>query len=174
MVKRLKCFAGIGSRQTPPDIQELMTKIASFLESRKMILRSGAADGADAAFERGVKNPSMKEIYLPWRGFNDHPSDLYHVYPEALAYAAKFHPGWKYLSQGAQKLLARDCYQVVGPDLQTPVEFVVCWTQGGGQRGGTGQAIRIANDSSIPVFNIYSKSVRETLKECILSDQLFV
>jgi len=173
MAKRMKFYAGIGSRETPQDIQAFMAEIASFLESRKMILRSGAADGADAAFERGVKDPNMKEIYLPWKGYNKHPSELCHVYPDAMKFASKYHPSWESISPGAQRLIARDGYQVVGLDLQKPVRFVVCWTKKGKEAGGTGQAIRIARQFDIPVLNLYFKRVQNIVKECMLSDQLF-
>lgn len=51
-------YTGIGSRETPQEIQNLMFKIAQKLDS-KYILRSGGADGADLAFEKGS---SKKEI----------------------------------------------------------------------------------------------------------------
>ncbi len=45
-------------------------------------------------------------------------------------------------------------FQVLGSDLETPVSFVVCWTIGGKISGGTGQALRIAKDLGIPIFNL--------------------
>ena len=54
----------------------------------------------------------------------------------------------------ARKFHARNCYQVLGKDLQSPSNFVLCWTPGGAVTGGTGQALRIAIDRGIPVFNM--------------------
>ena len=71
--------------------------------------------------------------------------------------ASKFHPAWNKLSQGAKKLIARNGYQVLGKDLNDPVELVVCWTQDGKVQGGTAQAIKIANYCYIPVFNLYNE-----------------
>lgn len=51
-----KIYTGIGSRETPPDILELMTKIARFMFKQGFTLRSGGADGADSAFEAGAEN----------------------------------------------------------------------------------------------------------------------
>ena len=51
--------------------------------------------------------------------------------------------------------MARNCHQVLGQDLKTPVDFIVCWTKDGGESGGTGQALRIARDLNIPVYNLY-------------------
>ena len=41
---------------------------------------------------------------------------------------------------------------------ETPVEFVVCYTKGGKRTGGTGQALRLAEILSIPIydFGVYS------------------
>jgi hypothetical protein len=145
-------YAGIGSRETPPEILLRMTKGAAWLSSKGYTLRSGGAPGADSAFEAGAES---KEIYLPWRGFNGNPSPLYTITPEALKIAAEHHPAWDHCSSAAQKLHARNVHQILGKDLKTPVHFVLAWTKDGGATGGTGQAIRIARRCEIPVFNFY-------------------
>jgi predicted Rossmann fold nucleotide-binding protein DprA/Smf involved in DNA uptake len=43
----MKFYAGIGSRETPPDILEWMTSLAANLETMNYVLRSGGAQGAD-------------------------------------------------------------------------------------------------------------------------------
>jgi predicted Rossmann fold nucleotide-binding protein DprA/Smf involved in DNA uptake len=58
-----KFYTGIGSREVPNDIQYLMQKIATKLESLGFTLRSGGASGSDSAFESGVMNPRNKQIY---------------------------------------------------------------------------------------------------------------
>lgn len=150
----MKSYAGIGSRKTPPDVMISMTQAAANLEIMGLKLRSGSADGADIAFEIGVRRSGMKDIYLPWKGFNNSKSSLYHISPEALAMAEEYHPGWHNLSQGVQKLMARNCYQVLGEELDDPSLFILCWTPNGSGSGGTGQAIRIARDFDIPVFDM--------------------
>lgn len=144
----MKYYAGIGSRETPPRVLAKMTAIAQDLAAQGYILRSGAAEGADSAFEAGAGD--AKEIWIPWRGFQNHPSRLV---PSLAAFemAARFHPAWERCSRGARALHARNCHQVLGADLATPVEFVVCWTKDGRASGGTGQAIRIAQHHGIPV-----------------------
>ncbi|MBD3261056.1 MAG: hypothetical protein GF334_05140 [Candidatus Altiarchaeales archaeon] len=151
-----------------------MTQIARFLCDKDYILRSGAAVGADAAFEAGVCRGCMKEIYLPWKGFNLHHSNLYNISSEAYALAAEFHPAWGKLSNGPRELIARNGYQVLGYDLHTPSDFVVCWTPKGKTVGGTGQAIRIAQAHGIPVFNLGRDKDLDFLKECIKTNQIFI
>ena len=59
--------------------------------------------------------------------------------------------------------MARNTYQVLGLDLMSPVDFVICWTPLGRDDGGTGQAIRIANAHNIPVYNTRNKDAVEAL-----------
>jgi len=151
-----------------------MTDIAKFLESKGLILRSGGASGADLAFELGVSDFELKEIYLPWKGFNGHKSLLFGASDAALEMASRFHPAWKECSQGAWQMHARSCYQVLGRDLATPSKFVVCWTRGGRLVGGTAQAMRIAMHYGIPVFNLAKNKDLDLVNECMRSDQVFV
>ena len=136
----MKVYAGIGSRKTPKNILSLMTKSARRLDSLGWTLRSGGALGADLAFELGA---GRKEIYLPWR---------------AYAMARRYHPAWDRCSPAARKFHARNCYQVLGRDLATPAEFVLCWTPQGKVTGGTGQALRIAEDYGVQIINMFNPS----------------
>ncbi len=157
-------YAGIGSRETPSQTLSLMTEVAGLLENKGFTLRSGGADGADAAFERGVSRKENKEIYLPWRGFNHNPSTLYNPTPSALKMASLFHPAWDRCSQGAQKLHARNCHQVLGLDLQTPSLFILCWTKDGKLAGGTAQAMRIAQHHRIPIINFFGMNHSQVMR----------
>ena len=158
-----KYYAGIGSRETPPDILKLMTKIAIYLEAQGYILRSGGAYGADSAFAQGC-NELSREIYVPWNNYNGHP--MISLIPnDAFALASGLHPNWLALTNGAKALMARNCMQILGMNLQSPVKFVICWTKDGcisekertSKTGGTGQAIALASRNNIPIFNLARK-----------------
>lgn len=151
----MKHYAGIGSRKTPQYVLDIFEfNIAPILAKQRYTLRSGAAEGADSAFERGCDfMEGDKEIWLPWRGFEGNTSNLIVNKDRAFELAKKYHGRWDYLSQGAQKLQARNMHQVLGEDLNTPVRFVVCYTDKGKVIGGTGSALRLSCDKNIPVFN---------------------
>lgn len=168
-----KKYAGIGSRETPPPVLKKMTVIASYLYQQGYILRSGGAKGADTAFEKGASSTIYTEIYLPWKEFNNHQSELFVVNEKALALAEKYHPAWASLSRNGKYLIARNGYQVLGKNLNDPVDFIVCWTPGGKLVGGTAQALRIARDYKIPVFNLAKKQDVDHINECILTQQTF-
>ena len=154
-------YAGIGSRQTPKDVCHLMTRFAAYAQEKKLILRSGHAKGADIAFEKGVSHSSYMQIFLPWKGFNGASNAPHYLYgwktPELEKYALKmaesYHPNWDACSEGAKKMHARNCQQILGPYLDSPVKFVVCWTQNASGKGGTGQALRLAKSLDIPIFD---------------------
>lgn len=153
-------YAGIGSRQTPKDILQRMEYIGESCARLGYLLRSGGAEGADAAFERGCdKVGGKKEIFLPWPGFNDHPSGLCHPAPRAFKLAEEIIPWWDSLSQGAEKLHARNVHQVLGLRFDEPVDFVVCWTPGGRLQGGTRTAMKIALKHKIPIINLATDPV---------------
>lgn len=150
----MKSYAGIGSRETPRDVLDAFVVIGSYLAKHGYTLRSGGAQGADEAFERGCDQQNgAKEIFLPWSSFRSSTSSLVVSAPEAFSIAAKHHPRWDSLSDAAQKLLARNTHQILGWTFDSPSNFVVCWTKGGLGAGGTGQAIRVANAYGVPVFD---------------------
>jgi hypothetical protein len=168
-------YAGIGSRDTPTDIIGLMEQIGIILREQGYILRSGHADGADKAFEKG--SDGVNQIWLPWKGFNYADDGLVRTGHYALQdnwmadkIAAHHHPAWNKCDDSARKLHTRNVYQVLGPGLgvvshETMSKFVVCWTKDGKASGGTGQALRIAAAYNIPVFNLFHDNALEQLEE---------
>lgn len=174
----MKYYAGIGSRETPLHVQEYFSSLAAFLATKGFTFRSGGAQGADIAFEIGCnKVNGSKEIYLPWKYFEKSNSNLIISNPKAYEIAEQFHPYWQNLKDGARKLQARNSHQVLGLDLETPSEFVICWTKDGKGSGGTGQAIRIANHYGVPVFDAGKyETVDETkanLKAFLIDNDVF-
>lgn len=156
-----KAYAGIGSRETPEDILLLMRAAARALEEAGLMLRSGGANGADTAFEHGVYHWPNKQIFLPWSGFNKRTIRQPGCYvltgeflEQARAIAAEHHPAWDKMARNIQELHTRNVAQVLGPQLNDPVLFVLCWTSQGRGGGGTGQALRIAKSYHIPIFDL--------------------
>lgn len=161
-------YTGIGSRETPEAILTLMTSVARRLAERGYRLRSGAAPGADSAFEAGAG--LLREIFLPWDGFNSRHASEPGVYvtselacaKDAEALAAAHHPGWNRLGQGARKLHTRNATQLLGRTLDAPSAFVICWAPNPlledgkviNVDGGTGLAVRLAVSRQVPIFHL--------------------
>ncbi len=151
-------YAGIGSRKTPKTLKLTISTIASYLSIEfNAVLVSGGASGADSFFEEGCDQVNgQKEIWLPELGFNGHsegllPSD------DAYLMAPRFVPHWKKCKPFAKNAHARNCHQILGADLMTPVSFVVCWTPQGELVGGTATALRIAIEHDVPILNLGKK-----------------
>jgi hypothetical protein len=176
-------YTGIGSRETPKPILELMTTLGSLLCNEGWVLRSGAAQGADSAFEKGALAARPKygaanrpiEIWLPWEHFEGRPDgngwDYVVGHPKDEVIAERFHPAWNRCSRAAKKMHIRNVGQILGlrytnygsvddPDPEVtesrgPIsQFVICWTPCGRREGGTGQALRIARAYKVPVFDL--------------------
>lgn len=169
-------YAGVGSRHTPHHVCRKMTKLARQLRAQGFILRSGGAFGADAAFAMGADKDA--EIFLPWEQYNRDEGTYRHgaivykgVCNDAIRIAKKFHPMYDTLPNGAQKLMARNSYQILGVNLDTPVKFVICWSPSD-RTGGTSQAVRIANHHNIPVYNLHDRDVYNTIEDLVSSGEL--
>ena len=171
-------YTGVGNRDTPYEFLEKMTTLASLLEKQGCILRSGGAEGADTAFENGVKYVQNKEVYLPWPFFNnrifgDIPSPEWISYIDEIL--SRIHPNFSNLRESTLKLHRRNVLQILGQDLATPSHFILCYTRDGAETstspetGGTGTVIRLANQYGIPVFNLRNKDWAERFKEFMKS-----
>lgn len=177
-------ITGIGSQQTPLAVCAAMTQTGYTLGAAGHTLRSGAADGADIAFELGwtqAKGPM--EIYVPWQGFNGH--NMWHDIPDAaFKMAEMFHPNWNNLKDGVKRLMARNSQQIMGHNINSACDVVICYTKDGLRGGGTGQALRIAEHLGIPIWDygtslmrtkdIYQSQLElfEFLNKTILPDEL--
>lgn len=155
--QRTMRYAGIGSRQAPTDVLIKMTQLAKALEARGYTLLSGGAEGSDKAFEAGAKT---KVSYSA--------SDAGSI---AIAIAKEIHPRPELLKPYPLRLMARNCYEVFGRHLNSPVDFLLCWTPDGCEShttrtfrtGGTGQAIEMASRKGIPVLNLENADWRSRL-----------
>lgn len=155
-VKRAyKPYAGIGARNTPKDVLEVMTGISAELEAMGYTLRTGGASGADTAFLEGITKPENVELYLPWQGYNEYESPFHKVSRESIAMASRFHPNWSACKDSVRKLHGRNANIVLGRDVlrPQPSEFLICYTEGAKAKGGTGLAINIADAHLIQVFD---------------------
>lgn len=180
-------YAGVGSRRTPHAVLGLMSSIAEDLASRGFVLRSGHAEGADLAFERGARDGAA-EIYLPWASYNSEhvPVSPRHRYYQEPTEAAmrdwiRFHPNPQACSRAAAKLLARNVHELMGYAYPmsgrnfppgSAGDFVVCWTPDGAETaaecsvrtGGTGTVIRAADHFRVPVFNLARRGREQALQ----------
>ncbi len=171
-------YTGIGSRKISKSVEQDMEQFAYIAAKNGWILRSGGASGSDSAFERGCDGAGgQKEIFLPWKNFNDNASLYISPTYASQELAKTVHPAYNKLSNPANLLLARNMHQVLGPQLNDPVKFVICFTPDGvehysnysSKTCGTGSAIALASKNFIPIFNIFNEQRLEDALEFLLN-----
>lgn len=177
----MKFYTGVGSRNTPDPILELIEEVALALADKGWTLRSGGAEGADTAFEKGASKgckDTLAEIYLPWPYFNDRgwntnfraeyvqPLDLGGYWMDARVIAEEVHPAWGNCKTGAKALHTRNVFQVLGKDLNSPSKFLICYAEPNGEtvKGGTATAYTLAKSKGVECFNLYFEENVSRLK----------
>ena len=78
--------------------------------------------------------------------------------------ASEVHPAWDRCNEWARGMHSRNCHQILGYDLQSPVDAVICWTPDGAVVGGTRTALLLAQDAGIPIFNLGIKDKESVLQ----------
>jgi hypothetical protein len=180
--RQADAYAGIGSRDAPPEALAAMHALAARFARAGLTMRTGASPGADQAFLRGAASArGAVELYLPWPEFEAQARataargarvfELAEPVAAATALAQRFHPRWEELEPKQRRLRARDVHVVLGVDLSSPAAFVICWTPDGSvdgssaAAGGTGQALRVAAHHDVPVVNLATGTgAREALE----------
>ena len=169
--KNKKYITIVGSRQTPDSVIAQSVTLLNQYVGQGYIARSGNAEGFDLLVSC-YAIPGQREIYLPYKDFNLQylgssyndayvPNATWPNYQRAKELMQQYHPLKDKVPEKALPYLIRDVYQVLGLDLDTPSEKVICWTPDGAQTakectketGGTAMAIRIADAYGIPVEN---------------------
>lgn len=166
-----KYYTGVGSRETPLEMMRLEVEIAGKMLRLGYTGRSGAADGSDNAFYVGYQNAMGNDgfvNYLPYSKFNGYcHNGKEFVYPghfanysEAQQIASTVHPlGKKLLTHASLSFHARNVYQVLGDDLNTPSEICFLWAPVKlsllyAVEGGTNTALQLCIRNNIPSINL--------------------
>ena len=159
-----KYYTGIGSRNTPKKILDMMRMSSIILAKKGYILRSGGACGADSTFESGCDSVNgQKQIFLPWLEYNGRQGIVYQETPEYLQIVKDNHPNYRALSNGAKKLIGRNYLELVGLD-NVKSEFVICYDPG---EGGTNYTHKLANKLGIKVYNLFEPEIQKSLETFI-------
>lgn len=155
-----KYFAGIGSRKTSETGKRFLVAHTKALIDQGFCLRSGGAVGADTACYEALSASDPAEIFVinhsdKLLGYHeivwgDLPS---HIRDQSLHIAKDIHPNWSACDLYVKRLHARNITIILGEDLDSPVDVVLCWTPNGEPVGGTRTALVLARDMNIPIIN---------------------
>lgn len=167
-----KVNALVGSRRAPEHMIQLAVMIGRQLAQRNVKMLSGGAPGMDDAFERGYRSErriDLCSIILPQTKFNGrrHDGKVYFsitdwysndlmVYADELV--REIHPHYDALDGFSYWAHMRNCFQILGHDLESPVNDVIYWAPYSGEEvsGGTRTAVMLARMFDIPDWNMAS------------------
>lgn len=159
----------VGTRSPPNDISHLANTIGSILSNNGCINRTGGAIGMDSDFAK-LYNISLIENYR-------HKSDqigCINVFELdnidiAIELISQIVPHYDFLSEEDKQLHIRNCYQVLGKDLKTPSDVLICYCKviGGKPIGGTATAITLARKHNIKIYNLYFEKDKKYICELL-------
>jgi len=157
----MKEFVGIGARVCPPQDLMVIKLYAQYLGSLGYTCRTGACRGPDQAFAEGTMEGSgYVKLFLPWFSYEKDWIVSLRYNPQirvlntqtdiqAMNSVRDYHPNPDALKPTVVKLHARN-FLILGSS-SAPI---ICWTPNGAVVGGTGQALRIANDRGASITNL--------------------
>lgn len=154
-----KAYAANGDKNTPEEMIETMTKLAKELDDMGFTLRTNGGLVVGTTFENAS---TRKEIYLPWKKFNDKVGYMHKVSPAAIELAIRFFSKLADMKDYMKNIVGSNSHMMLGENLRDPVKFLVVWTPDGvedgtkvtAKTGYTSNCIKIATASKIPVFNL--------------------
>lgn len=148
----MKFYSGIGSRKTPHEYLRRFKNLANELDKNDYVLRSGGAKGVDEAFKQNSSN------FVIFRSYDYYLGNIRQLYePELLEEADSILAGVdhyiniKKKSDYVYRSQLRNVFIILGEDLSTPSDFVICYSP------GTQIGIEVAEKYGIPVYNYYNK-----------------
>lgn len=156
ILRRDMYYTGVGRRNTPRYVLELMEEIGVILAKQGYTLRTGNARGADAAFRKNVPN-NKKEVYGPV----DYEESAYKE--EIIKLITKARGSLNGLSEMGIALHGRNTFQVLGRYLDKPSSFLIFWSPPIGNKGlvegGTNTTVQLAIQQNIKTYNLHDEKV---------------
>lgn len=177
-------WTGVGSRNVPDDVVKWLVTTAKIMNEIGFTLRSGGAEGSDTIFADQM-DKGLTQIWHPWKGFGKRNGAYNSVVisDRSFAEARDFYlesgiiPWFDKMKQGAQKLHARNYYQVVGKRLLGEPLSEVCiyyveMDKNLEPKGGTRSAVMVARHYGVPCYNLGIQGDRDRLdaffqRECL-------
>lgn len=156
----MKYYTGTGIVQVSKSMKETILAIAKYLSDQGYTLRTGLSKGMDAAFIEGSDSVSL----FTYEGENTNGADAF-ICEETDFIKRDLKEN--YLTLGAltkvaRQRVVRSYYELLGEDLNTPSEFLVCYDP---CEGVVNYTHRLANRLGIKVYNLYDKEELKKLKE---------
>lgn len=160
-----------GNSDMPASYFETIKSIVSLLNTHGFTLRTLGETDSDNVVESVA---GKKEVYIPWKGFNEKETKFYFSTEKSLAIAKLFMDPDKFdsMKPSGQKFRSRNVRAVLGDKINSPAMFILGWSEDGAEtakertnKSGTlGNLIMVAESMKIPVFNLKKEDSVTRLK----------
>lgn len=128
------------------------------------------------ALAEGIVTPAHFEVYVASQDLidsnplpNKHLSILRNpdliAETEELCLQVLGEQHWRNCNAYARGMHSRNCHQILGYNLDHPVDAVITWTPAGAKVGGTKTALLISELHHIPIFNLGLPNKKAVLQE---------
>jgi hypothetical protein len=154
-----KPYALLLDNKTPEDVIARVATVIKKLEKQGYTLRTSINSPILKGLEAQV---TRKEIYLPWKDFENHTSELCWSTPRSDAIAQQAQPAYNSLNKGVKKILSMNARVICGNKMVSPCLFLLTWSLDGAENEGNvrsttgfmGHPITIASRLGVPVINL--------------------
>lgn len=177
-------YTGTGSRETPLDIQELMTEVSLHMNGHGYTLRTSDGSAAERAFEFGAGN--SKVVYVSHHSINQ-TRGCSCANTIILAKAAEVwrerdkrgwinddesirYSSWRDLPPSIKGSLAKRTGMVLGIHADRPSDVLICWTPKAEVCGYMAHAMSVALLNNVPVFNLADRETEELIRDMLRRD----
>ena len=173
LLKRFdRTFTITSSGEVPQTVIDNVIAVLDTINSVHFTLRD-SLDSRDALLVGTSKHVTRRDYILPWKKFNT-SVDAKVSKPSKYAYevAAYFHKAFKKIPNVVKTMIARNNHLILGAECDTPVNFIICYSDDGADTkkkvdykttGNISYFIEVGEELNIPIFNFKNEGAKEKL-----------
>ena len=174
----MRFYAGCGSSEAPEPILKLMTRLATLMAKRGVVLRTSEQPGPDIAFRQGALGKFF--TYLPEEDFEGRsawgiPSEISPSGPRATL-ARKLDPMFVMMPEHEKRWQIVANSVVLGSSGGDLAKLLITWTPDGAtcpaefteQTGHVARYLRLADRYGVMVINLARREHRDRVKQWLI------
>lgn len=160
----LDCYTIILDKDTPDYIVTdlIETRAIYGMEKAGLRLRIGIPEKDGTSLDALVNETTRKQYMLPWKGFDDKPTDDVYGYTTQEAIKIFKQSTMAELPKGVYPIAALKVNLLLGRSCDNPSKFVLIWTPDAAtsiadiskDTGWLASVIKLAEQNKIPVYNL--------------------
>lgn len=169
MTKVGKSFAWyvyLTENSIPEETKKKILSLMAVLGKKEFVFRTIADKTDTLGIAMLAVADLTSEVYLPWPKFNENMEEPTLSFPKEPGYevAKAYDKFFDKKKPAMRAIYASQAHTLVGEKADNPVDFLICYTEGGSEgfkkgydykkEGSLGYYIAICNELNIPIFNL--------------------